>query len=193
MTTKKARATAKKATRQQRRQRRSSKRLGGGGDQGGGFEEGGGFYSGGETGDGKDGDVVFLTEGDGGVGRLFGVGFGGEELLEAFDAEDFAGGVAGFGEAVGVEGEAVVDVELDGEFVVAGGGHETERERRGDVELVVVEEGWEVAGVGDGAGSVGVEAQDEAGDEAVLETVVQAAVEAGEDFGGLVEDLGEGA
>src|SRR5205823_2980258 len=117
MTTKKARATAKKATRQQRRQRRSSKSLGGGGDQGAGFEE-----------------------------------------------------------TVGVEGEAVVDVELDGEFVVAGGGHETERERRGDVELVVVEEGWEVAGVGDGAGSVGVEAQDEAGDEAVLETVVQAAV-----------------
>jgi hypothetical protein len=98
--------------------------LGGRGDQGGGFEQGGGFYSGGEAGDGEDGDVVVLTEGDGGVGGLFGVGFGGEERLEAFEAEDFAGGVAGFEEAVGVKGEAVVDVEVDGGFVVAGGGYE---------------------------------------------------------------------
>src|ERR1700746_2756240 len=73
--------------------------LGGGGDQGGGFEQGGGFYASGEAGDSEDGNVVFLAEGYGVVGGLLGVRLCGEELVEAVEAVEFAGGVAGFEEA----------------------------------------------------------------------------------------------
>jgi len=95
-------------------------------DQRGGFEYGGGFDASGEAGDGEDGDVVFLAEGDGSFAGLPRVGFGRDELLQAIEAEDLAGGAAGFEEAVGVEGETVSDFELDGDLVVAGRGNESE-------------------------------------------------------------------
>jgi hypothetical protein len=46
--------------------------------------------AGGESGDREDGDVVFLAEGDGNFAGLPSVGFGGDELLHAFVAEDLA-------------------------------------------------------------------------------------------------------
>src|SRR5271168_4472924 len=161
------------------------------GDEDGGLQHGGGFDACGEARDGEDGDVVVLTEGDGGFAGLPGVGPGGEELLEAIEAEDFSGGAAGFEQAVGVEGETVSDFELDGGLVVAGGGDESEGEFGRKMELVLVEVGREVASVGEGAEAVGVEPEDEAGDEAVLHAAVDAAVEAGEDLGWVVVYLGE--
>ncbi|MBB5337760.1 hypothetical protein HDF13_000093 [Edaphobacter lichenicola] len=41
-------------------------------------------------------------------------------MLEAVEAEEFAVEVAGFEEAVGVEGEAISDFELDRGLFVAG-------------------------------------------------------------------------
>ena len=125
---------------------------------------------------------------------MFGVGFGGHESSQALEAVEFAGCcVAGFEKAVGVEGEAVVDVEVDGGLFVAGRGDQAKGKRRCEVELTLVEEGRKVAGVGEGAGAVGVDAEDEAGGEALLHAAVEAAVEAGEDVGWALEDVGEAA
>jgi hypothetical protein len=61
--------------------------------QRGRFEQGEGFDAGGEPGNGEDGDVVVLTEGDCGGGGLSGVRPSGDEPLQTFEAEEIAGGL----------------------------------------------------------------------------------------------------
>jgi hypothetical protein len=62
----------------------------------------GNLYS---EGEGEDGDVVFLSEVLGAAGDFLGVEEG--ELGKAVEAVEFAGGGAGFGDAVGEEDEGL--------------------------------------------------------------------------------------
>jgi hypothetical protein len=59
----------------------------------------------GEAADGQDGDVVFLAEFFGGVGDVEGGLVA--EVVDAVEAEEFAGGVTGFDDSVGEEPDAV--------------------------------------------------------------------------------------
>jgi hypothetical protein len=61
-------------------------------------------------GEGEDGDVVFLSEVLGAAGDFLGVEEG--ELGKAVEAVEFAGGGAGFGDAVGEEDEGLAGGEL---------------------------------------------------------------------------------
>ncbi len=60
------------------------------GGEGGGSVVGGRFFSHGQSGESEDGDVVFLTEFNGDVGRLRGRWIGGEERLEPVEAIQLA-------------------------------------------------------------------------------------------------------
>ena len=123
--------------------------LAAGGEEGGGKELGSGGDAGGEAGDGEDGDVVLLAEGEGGVDGLAGVGAVGDEVGETVEAEEIAFGGAGFEEAVCIEGEAVADGEGEGGSLEGCCGKDAEGQGGGEGELLCVKEGGEMAGGGE--------------------------------------------
>jgi hypothetical protein len=69
-----------------------------------------GLFAEGEPGKGKDGDVILLTEGLCGFEGLGRAGTAGEEGGETVEAEDFAAGVPGLEQTVGIEDKKVLNL-----------------------------------------------------------------------------------
>ena len=84
-------------------------------------------------------------------------------------------------------------LELTSEFLVNGGGNDTQRECARKFKLLAIEEGRRVPRGCQGAAAIGVEPQSNAGGEAAVQATIQAAIEAGEDLRGAGCRLDEGA
>ena len=84
----------------------------------------------GQAPDGEDGDVVFLAEFAGGVGDVEGGLVA--EVMDAIEAEQLAGGLAGFDHAVGHEQDPVAGVQVEADFVVADVGQNAQRQAAGE-------------------------------------------------------------
>ena len=71
----------------------------------------------GQAADGQDRDVVFLAESFGGVSDVEGGLVA--EVVHAIEAEEFAGGLAGFDHSIREHEDAVAGVEIETDFFVA--------------------------------------------------------------------------
>ena len=101
----------------------------------------------GQPADGQHGDVVFLTE----VFGRFGYVEGGlvAQIVNAVEAEDFAGGTPGFDHSIGEEQNAVAGVQVEAHFFIMHFGQDAQGQRAGQGDLLAVEIGRQVSGVGD--------------------------------------------
>src|ERR1035437_9786022 len=94
------------------------------------------------------GNVVFLTEFLGGVGNIEGGLVA--QVVDAVEAEEFAGGFAGFYYAVGEKKDAVAGVEVEADLVVVAVGQHAEWQGPRQDHPLAGGGGGEVAGVGGG-------------------------------------------
>ena len=101
---------------------------------------------------------------------------GGEEPFEAREAVEFAGLITRFEQPVGIEREAVADLDAERRFLIVDAGRYAEREGARKIKLPIVEEGSRMAGVGDGTFASGVDAENHARGEASLESAAEPAV-----------------
>ena len=141
--------------------------------------------SGGEGGgalDGDHGDVVGLSELLRGANDVCG-GLRGQ-AAGALEAEEFAFLVLGFDYTVGVEGQAAAVGQMEaGCFVIADGNH-AKGKRAGEFDLLAVEVGGEVAGIGDGDPAIGGDMGHEGGGESAVAAANEAVVEVGKSSAG---------
>ncbi len=97
--------------------------------------------------DGEDGDVVLLAEGFGGIsqveGRLL------AQVADAIEAEKLAGGLARLDHSVGEQENAVAGMEIEAGLFIADLGQHAQRKSAGQGDLLAVEIGRQMAGVGD--------------------------------------------
>ena len=101
--------------------------------------------------------------------------------MDAVEAEQLSGGLTGFDHSVGHEQDAVAGVQIEPHFVVADLGQNAQRQGAGDANLLAVEVGRQVAGVGQHQFAVGAEPGRLAGGEALA--AGEHAVERFEDSG----------
>src|SRR5581483_1805125 len=102
----------------------------------------------------------------------------------AIEAEQFAGGVAGFEDAIGEECEGVFRVELEGGVRIFSGADDAERQPGFEGNFDAVAIGRKMTGVGEGDFSISRDARAKAGDEAALLRVDELLIEPGEEGGG---------
>ena len=108
---------------------------------------------------------------------------GGEKPFETSEAIEFAGLVTRFEQPVGIEREAIADLDAERRFLIVDAGRYAEREGARKIKLPIVEEGSGMSGAGDGAFAPGVDAENHAGGEASLESSAEPAVQLGKQSG----------
>ena len=123
------------------------------------------------------GNIIVLTERDRSFSGLLRRGPGSKQRMKPIEAVKFPVRVARLQQSIGVEAELIAGLQahLDCDSIRLA--HKTQRQRRLEIELLPVKEGWQMAGVGKRNRSVRIQAKDNARGESTLHSARQAVVQ----------------